>query len=262
MSNLIKRILTSLFILPITIYAVYKGETTFLLYLMLITSLSFWEYKNILKVKSKIYLTVSFLIVILFPVFAYNKLDLFFYLALFVFLVWFVRILYNKVEIKEFWSSYLFIILYTGFGINFSILIRNLDYGMWLLGSVLIVSALNDISAYLIGKFFGVRKAFPKVSPNKTFEGSFAGIIVSIISTVFLFNYLEFGLSIVHSMFIGLLISFLGIVGDLFESYIKRKSGVKDTGSILPGHGGILDRVDSLIFILPFFYLISKYLII
>ena len=130
------------------------------------------------------------------------------------------------------------------------------------MASVLIISALNDISAYLIGKFFGIRKAFPKVSPNKTFEGSFAGIVVSVLSAVVLFRYFQFGLSTLQSMFIGLFVSFLGIVGDLFESYIKRKSGVKDTGDLLPGHGGILDRVDSLIFILPFFYLISKYLII
>ncbi len=262
MNDLTKRVLTSLILIPITIYAVYKGEFIFTIYLLAIVSLGYWEYQRILKIKSLYCAIISYITVILFPLLAYYNIDFFLYLSSFIFLVWFVRILYDKVEIEIFWSSYLFVILYIGFGISFSILIRNIDNGMFLLGSVLIVSAFNDISAYLVGKFFGVRKAFPNVSPNKTFEGSFAGIIFSIILTALLFKYFGFAISIIQSMFVGLIISFLGIIGDLFESYIKRKSKIKDTGKLLPGHGGILDRIDSLIFILPFFYLISKYLIL
>ncbi len=262
MNDLLKRIATSFFVIPLTVYAVYKGGLVFTLYLVAIASLGYWEYQKILKVKSIYFVSLSYIVVILFPFFAHYDIDFFLYLSSFVFLVWFVRILYDRVEAQDFWSSYLFVVLYVGCGISFSILIRQLDSGMFLLGSVLIISSLNDISAYLVGKFFGVRKAFPNVSPNKTFEGSFAGIIFSIISAVILFEYFEFNTSIIQSMFIGLLIAFLGIMGDLLESYIKRKSGIKDTGTLLPGHGGILDRVDSLIFVLPFFYLISKYLIL
>ena len=118
----------------------------------------------------------------------------------------------------------------------------------------------DSISAYIVGKFFGVTKAFPNVSPNKTYEGSIAGIISSVIVTVWLFNYFNLMIPLTQSMFIGMVVSFLGIIGDLVESFIKRKSGVKDTGNLLPGHGGVLDRIDSLIVILPFFYIIIIYL--
>ena len=136
----------------------------------------------------------------------------------------------------------------------------NLDNGLILLTSVIIISSINDISAYIVGKFFGVTKAFPNVSPNKTYEGSIAGIISSVIVTVWLFNYFNLMIPFTQSMFIGMVVSFLGIIGDLVESFIKRKSGVKDTGNLLPGHGGVLDRIDSLIVILPFFYIIIIYL--
>ena len=74
------------------------------------------------------------------------------------------------------------------------------------------------------------------------------------------FNYFNLMIPFAQSMFIGMIVSFLGIIGDLVESFIKRKSGVKDTGNLLPGHGGVLDRIDSLIVILPFFYIIIIYL--
>ena len=131
---------------------------------------------------------------------------------------------------------------------------------MILLAAVIIISSINDIAAYVVGKFFGVTKAFPNVSPNKTYEGSIGGIISSILVSIFLFDYFELMIPLSQAMFIGMIISFLGILGDLLESLIKRKSGVKDTGTLLPGHGGILDRIDSLILILPFYYLIVKYL--
>ena len=110
--------------------------------------------------------------------------------------------------------------------------------------------------AYIVGKFFGVTKAFPNVSPNKTYEGSIAGIISSVIVTVWLFNYFNLMIPFAQSMFIGMIVSFLGIIGDLVESFIKRKSGVKDTGSILPGHGGILDRIDSHLIATPILILL------
>ena len=120
----------------------------------------------------------------------------------------------------------------------------------------IILSSVNDITAYIIGKNFGNKKAFPTVSPNKTFEGSFAGVIGTIIVSYFLFNYFDLDIGISKSISIGLIVAVMGILGDLLESVIKRKSGIKDSGSILPGHGGILDRIDSLILILPIFYLI------
>ena len=107
------------------------------------------------------------------------------------------------------------------FNKNFSILIRNLDNGVVLLAAVLIISSVNDIAAYLFGKFFGANKAFPNISPNKTYEGSIAGIISSILISIFLFDYFKLMIPLPQAMFIGMVISFLGILIILSETSLK-----------------------------------------
>lgn len=110
---------------------------------------------------------------------------------------------------------------------------------------------LTDTGAYIFGRLFGKRKLWPEISPNKTIEGFIGGIASStIVAIVFALNY-EMPLGLVPLIFVTWLFSIAGQLGDLVESALKRNFGVKDSGTLLPGHGGILDRFDSLIFVLP-----------
>ena len=125
----------------------------------------------------------------------------------------------------------------------------------WVLGVLLFVW-INDILAYLIGKKFGKHPFSRFISPNKTWEGTIAGWVGCLIMAVILWKILgEMGLG--TWIILGLITGVSSSVGDLIESLFKRKKGIKDSGTFLPGHGGFLDRVDSLLFALPFvaFYL-------
>ena len=126
-----------------------------------------------------------------------------------------------------------------------------------------------DSGAYFGGRFFGKRKLAPKISPNKTVEGLVGGIISALVLVVLItWGYLfltgrmtaEGWLERVPLLIITPLLSLVGVGGDLFASVIKRQNGLKDFGTIMPGHGGILDRFDSVFFIAPLFYLILLYL--
>jgi len=115
---------------------------------------------------------------------------------------------------------------------------------------------LSDTGGYFAGKFLGKAKLYPSVSPNKTWAGSIGGVIAAvggaIAIKVFLF---EDNLQWVDAIVLSFVGSILGQIGDLAESMIKRSRGIKDSGALIPGHGGILDRVDAVLFIAPFFYM-------
>ncbi|WP_064609505.1 phosphatidate cytidylyltransferase [Photobacterium sp. J15] len=124
---------------------------------------------------------------------------------------------------------------------------------------LLVMTQFNDVSQYVWGKTIGKRKIVPKVSPNKTWEG-FIGGMLTIISISFFSAPLLTPLTMIQGGISGLIISLSGFVGDLVISSVKRDLGIKDTGGMIPGHGGILDRIDSLMFTAPLFFHYVYYL--
>ncbi|MEI8610064.1 phosphatidate cytidylyltransferase [Enterovibrio sp. Hal110] len=137
---------------------------------------------------------------------------------------------------------------------------KNPDAGsLGMLLFLLIFTQLNDVSQYVCGKSFGKRKIIPKVSPNKTWGGFIGGGITIVVLSYFAAPYLT-PLTPVEGMVAGLIISLSGFIGDLVISSVKRDLKIKDTGHLIPGHGGILDRVDSLMFTAPLFFHYIYYL--
>ena len=128
--------------------------------------------------------------------------------------------------------------------------------------SILIFIWVNDSFAYLVGKNFGKRKLFERVSPKKTIEGFIGGWAFSLIAAYFISNqHSELNITLVDWMIIASILSVFGTIGDLIESKFKRQANIKDSGNIMPGHGGLLDRLDSLFFAAPFVYLYLHYII-
>ena len=150
-------------------------------------------------------------------------------------------------------------ILYIPFFLMFLELIRCMEHGKTLLALCFVIAWATDIFAYLVGRFFG-KHTFSKISPKKTIEGSVAGIIASIIiSLIYLFIANKFwGIeySYLSISIISIVLSIISQIGDFVASTIKRFVDIKDYGNLLPGHGGMLDRIDSLIFLTPFAYII------
>jgi phosphatidate cytidylyltransferase len=126
----------------------------------------------------------------------------------------------------------------------------------WWLVFGLVVSWIGDTGAYYVGRRFGKHKLAPRVSPGKTWEGAAASAVVSAIVGVVALPRLIAGVSIAEALLLALAANIAGQIGDLAESAIKRGVGVKDSGALLPGHGGLLDRVDSSMFALPVLYAI------
>ena len=135
------------------------------------------------------------------------------------------------------------------------------EYNRFFILGIFLVIWSNDTGAYFSGKLLGKTKLFPRVSPNKTVEGSVGGLLLAfIIISIYYKFFVKAEYTYFWWLMFTLIISIAGILGDLIESQIKRNLGVKDSGSILPGHGGFLDRFDAFIFAVPFAFICFLFL--
>lgn len=140
------------------------------------------------------------------------------------------------------------------FGIN--------GYNPKIIIGIFILIWTNDTFAYIVGKSIGKHKLFERISPKKTIEGFLGGIVFAVIASFLISKYYIQGGNLAQNIWIGfaIIVGLFGTIGDLIESKFKRIAGVKDSGKIMPGHGGILDRLDSVIFVAPFIFLFYQIL--
>jgi phosphatidate cytidylyltransferase len=162
----------------------------------------------------------------------------------------------NKVTLDQ--AALLLIgIVYLGFGFHYMMDTRLISHGLFWTLLVLICIWMTDSGAYFAGMLFGKHLLLPAISPKKTYEGAVGGLILSIIAAL-IFSYIHPELlSVSDAVILATVIAIVGQLGDFIQSAYKRAKGIKDTGTIFPGHGGVLDRVDSWLIVFPFVHYLS-----
>ena len=159
-----------------------------------------------------------------------------------------IFLFYKKAKLINFIISNIIILSF------FSLIgILNSQNGLYIFLYAVILVSTMDIFAYLGGKLFGKKKIIPFVSKGKTFEGTITGLLSTIIISYFIKDLVDS--NIIYSLINGFFIGILAFSGDLLESFFKRKIGVKDSGKLIPGHGGLMDRFDGYFLVIPFLYI-------
>jgi phosphatidate cytidylyltransferase len=148
--------------------------------------------------------------------------------------------------------------VYVGWPLGHAVLLRELPEGAWLVLFLVGVTWAGESAAYLVGSAVGRHRLAPAISPAKTMEGAIAQLVVSVISALILGRWLLTAWPATFTAGAGAFLGAMGQLGDLAESVVKRSLGTKDTGALIPGHGGVLDRIDSLLFNVPSFYYYVK----
>lgn len=266
MNNLLIRILIAVIFIPFILYISYFGGIPFLSFICLLILLGLTEFSSILKLKHfSLLQTFLVLLGLMLGVSAYFFGERFLPLILLFGIVIpgaFQLVKHKFDKAIENLSSFVFGLIWVALFFSFLILIRELpreiglEYhtaGFWVI-FLFLCSWLSDILSYFVGAPFGKHKILPEVSPNKSWEGAIGGITGAVLGAALSKSLFLKEIPFIHLLVLSILVSVFGQLGDFVESSFKRQAGLKDSSSLIPGHGGILDRFDSLLFSAPLFY--------
>ncbi len=250
-----KRVITALVGLPLLIPVIWFGEPWFTILVAIWGLLAAFEFYRMVaasKVSPLTYFGLIWtLLFILSPHFDYAPLTpLLLTSAVILSLIW---LLLRRQKEGAFtgWAWTIGGILYIGWLLSHFVVLRGLDDGRNWVFLALFTTFASDTAAFFIGRALGRHKLAPHISPGKTWEGAIGGILGAILVSLFfvLPMPLKLPLSYLQAILLGSLVSIFGQLGDLIESLFKRNMGVKDSGRLIPGHGGVLDRMDSIVFV-------------
>ncbi len=246
------RILTAVVGLPLLTAIIWFGEPWFTILIAVMAALGSWELYRMArhsKIQPIIYFGIAWvLLLVISPHCPYPLTTPFLITsAIVISLIW---LLFRSPREQAFtnWAWTMAGILYIGWMLSYWVELRNLESGKALVFWAMFTTFANDTGAFLVGRAWGRHALAPSISAGKTWEGAIGGLVASVAASLIIslifplpFNYWQVAL-------LGCAISLFAQFGDLVESLIKRNTGVKDAGKLMPGHGGILDRLDSLIF--------------
>lgn len=267
-----KRIITGLLIATAVVILIYLGDPWITGAVCLVSALALYEFYRIVKNENIQPLTwLGIIFSVLFAVNAFVQahphdftgVSSWFTLTLMLTLITVVPLLWllfkqNRDHAFINWGWTVAGVLYTGWLISFYILIRAMENGLGWLFLVLACTALCDVFAYVVGSNLGKHPLAASISAGKTIEGSIGGLIASIVSAVIVSLLFNLPINYWQMIVAGIIISVFAQIGDLVESMLKRNMKTKDAGNVLPGHGGVLDRIDSHLLVAP----VAYYLII
>jgi phosphatidate cytidylyltransferase len=269
MSSIIARILTILIAVPLVLVVLWAGKEfdldwAILVLIGAVSAVAAWEFSELAsKLSAKLghlFIAFSSAIALFVGFFGVNFDSALMALAT---LIWIVLIIVARVLLMRGKASFglygwVFGLFYCGFLLSFLFRIYEPADGFYLLTWLLALVWGFDMGAFVTGKLIGKHKLAPSISPNKTWEGVVGGFvfafIAGLLSQLWVPLNLESSALLLHSLALAVIVTFFGQLGDLLESRMKRMAGLKDSGNLFPGHGGLLDRIDALLLVTPFFY--------
>ncbi|OTQ32282.1 hypothetical protein B6D19_05890 [Gilliamella apicola] len=277
---LIQRLLAAIVLIPLVIILLFFTKLSIFASIMIaVGGIAAWEWSQFLYITNKhSRLIFAFFIAVLLALLYFMPIPFelkskLYNIILSLSIIWWLVALYLVMSYPKtihYWSNIavkLFFAFFTLFPFFISVIaLRSIDYqsncytGAILLLYIFVLVWTTDTGAYFAGRTFGKRKLAPKVSPGKTVEGFIGGVSVALLISLVVYYSNLFNLKL-NAFFISSFFAILAsVLGDLTESMFKREAGIKDSGNLIPGHGGILDRIDSLTAAVPIFTVLSLYL--